>query len=344
MRAVQLNAYGEHPRLTEVPDPQITGPFDVIVRVGGAGVCRTDLHIVEGQWAAKSGVNLPYTLGHENAGWVAAVGSAVTNVAVGDTVILHPLVTCGLCRACRAGDDVHCESSAFPGIDTDGGYAELLKTTARSVVRLDPALRPADVAALADAGLTAYHAVAKAARRLRPGQRAVVIGAGGLGHIGVQVLKALTPAEIIVVDRSADALKLAGDLGADHTVVADGSQVEAVMDLTGGQGAEAVVDFVGEGGAIEDGLAVLRRAGDYYVIGYGGALNVPTIDVISTEINFIGNLVGSYNDLAELMVLAARGEVTLRTETYPLEAFEQALADLDAGRVRGRAILVPQDT
>jgi NAD+-dependent secondary alcohol dehydrogenase Adh1 len=343
MKAVQLNKYDERPKLTEVPDPEITGPLDVIVRIGGAGVCRTDLHIIEGQWAAKSGVNLPYTLGHENAGWVSAAGSAVTNVAVGDTVILHPLVTCGLCRACRDGDDVHCEASAFPGIDTDGGYAELLKTTARSVVKLDPSLYPADVAALADAGLTAYHAVAKAARRLRPGQKAVVIGAGGLGHIGIQVLKTLTPAEIIVIDRSADALKLAAGLGADHTVQADGSQIEAVLDLTGGHGAEAVVDFVGEGGAIEDGVAVLRRAGDYYVIGYGGALNVPTIDVISTEINFIGNLVGSYNDLAELMVLAAQGRVALHTETYPLDAFGQALADLDGGRVRGRAILVPQE-
>ncbi len=343
MKAVRLNKYDETPTLTEVPDPEVTGPLDVVVRIGGAGVCRTDLHIIEGQWAPKTEVALPYTLGHENAGWVSAVGSAVTNVAVGDTVILHPLVTCGLCRACRDGDDVHCENSAFPGIDTDGGYAELLKTTARSVVKLDPSLRPADVAALADAGLTAYHAVAKAARRLRPGQKAVVIGAGGLGHIGIQVLKALTPAEIIVVDRSPEALKLSSELGADHTVQADGSQVEAVMDLTGGNGAEAVVDFVGEGGAIEDGVAVLRRAGDYYVIGYGGALNVPTIDVISTEINFIGNLVGSYNDLAELMVLAAQGRVALHTETYPLDAFDRALADLDGGRVRGRAILVPPE-
>ena len=111
---------------------------------------------------------LPYTIGHENAGWVTAVGEAVRHVGVGDPVILHPLVTCGLCRACRAGDDVHCENSVFPGIDADGGYAELLRISGRSVVKLDASLAPADVAALADAGLTAYHAVAKAARRLRP--------------------------------------------------------------------------------------------------------------------------------------------------------------------------------
>ncbi|WP_326653137.1 MULTISPECIES: NAD(P)-dependent alcohol dehydrogenase [unclassified Streptomyces] len=341
MKAVQVIEYDEPPVLVNVPDPQITGPLDVIVKVGGAGVCRTDLHILEGQWSDKSGVVLPYTIGHENAGWVQEVGQAVTNVKVGDPVILHPLVTCGLCRACRAGDDVHCMNSAFPGIDTDGGYAEYLKTTARSVVALDPSLEPASVAALADAGLTAYHAVAKAARVLRPGDRAVVIGAGGLGHIGIQVLRALSPVEMIVIDRSPDALALAKELGAEHTLVADGSESGRVLELTGGHGAEAVLDFVGEGGAVETGVACLRRNGNYYVIGYGGRLDVPTIDVISTEINFIGNLVGSYNDLSELMVLAAQGKVSLHTQRYPLASFRDALEDLSAGAVRGRAILIP---
>src|SRR4029078_8222040 len=207
--------------------------------------CRTDLHILEGQWAEKTGVELPYTIGHENAGWVDAVVSAVTNVSEGDKVIVHPLITCGLCRACRSGDDVHCEASAFPGIDTNGGYAEYLKTSARTVVRIDDSLEPSDVAALADAGLTAYHAAATAPRRLTPRDRCVVIGAGGLGHIGIQVLKAISAAELIVVDRNPDALKLAETVGADHVVVADGGQVDAVLALTGGHGAEVVLDFVG---------------------------------------------------------------------------------------------------
>lgn len=341
MKAVQLGKYHSSPELVEVADPKISSPLDVVVKIGGAGVCRTDLHIIEGQWEPKTGVELPYTLGHENAGWVVEVGSAVSNVAVGDAVILHPLATCGLCRACRDGDDVHCIASKFPGVDSDGGYAEYLLTTARSTIKLDSTLQPVDVAALADAGLTAYHAVAKAARKLRPGDKALVIGAGGLGHIGVQVLRALSSAEMIVVDRNAEALALAKELGAEHTVLADGNQVEAIAGLTGGDGAEVVIDFVGEGGALEDGVASLRRNGNYYVIGYGGVLSVPTIDIISTEINFIGNLVGSYNDLAELMVLAAQGKVTLHTASYPLADFGRALADLDAGKVRGRAILVP---
>jgi len=341
MKAVRLHRYRENPKVEEVAEPQISHPLDVIIRIGGAGLCRTDLHIVEGQWEQKSGVTLPYTLGHENAGWVAEVGTAVDHVAVGDAVIVHPLMTCGLCRPCRAGDDMHCQESAFPGISTDGGFAELLRTNARAVVRLDSGLAPAEVAALADAGLTAYHAAKKSVELLYPGTAAVVIGAGGLGHIGVQALKALTAAQVIVVDRSPEALKLAESLGADHTVVADGTEVAAVKDLTGGHGAEVVLDFVGEGGAVEQGLAMLRRAGSYFVIGYGGTVQIPTIDIISTEINVVGNLVGTYTDLVELMVLAAKGKVKLHTATYPLDAFNDALADLDEGRLRGRGILIP---
>src|SRR6201982_2521412 len=149
MKAARLHAYHQPLKLEEIDEPQAVGPLDVVVRIGAAGLCRTDLHIQEGQWAEKSGVQLPYVPGHENAGWVHEVGSAVTNVVPGDTVIVHPLVTCGLCRACRSGDDVHRVSSSFPGLSTDGGFAELLKTSARAVVKLEPTLHPRDIAALA---------------------------------------------------------------------------------------------------------------------------------------------------------------------------------------------------
>ncbi|MCW2712459.1 MAG: alcohol dehydrogenase, partial [Marmoricola sp.] len=144
MKAVRLHGYDQMPVVDEVPVPKVSGPLDVVVRIGGAGVCRTDLHVIEGQWQQAMGPSLPYTLGHENAGWVEEVGSAVTNVAVGDTVILHPTPTCGLCRACRAGDDMHCTQSSFPGLDSDGGMAEYLLTSARACVRLDPGTRPED--------------------------------------------------------------------------------------------------------------------------------------------------------------------------------------------------------
>jgi NAD+-dependent secondary alcohol dehydrogenase Adh1 len=345
MKAVRLHEYHKRPSVDEVPEPKISGPLDVIVKIGAAGLCRTDLHIYEGQWAPLTNPTLPFTLGHENAGWVHEVGAAVKNVAPGDTVILHPLVTCGQCHPCRRGDDMHCENGVFPGVDgTDGGMAELLLTGARNCVKLDPALQPADIAALADAGLTAYHAVKKAVPLLYPGTNVVVIGAGGLGHIGIQSLRALTAATIIVMDRNPDALALCETMGADHTVVADGSQAATVMELTGGQGAEVVLDFVGEQGAENEAWAMTRRAGSHFVIGYGGTTSVPTIDIISTERNIIGNLVGTYNDLAELMVLTAQGKVTLHTRTYPLDAVNDAMDDLDAGRLRGRGILVPSSS
>src|ERR1700716_935991 len=223
MNAARLHAYHEPLKLDHVAEPQVAGPLDLVVRIGAAGLCRTDLHIQEGQWAEKSQVKLPYTPGHENAGWIHEVGAAVTNVQPGDTVIVHPFISCGLCVPCRRGDDMHCLNGSFPGINRDGGFAEFLLTSARSVVKLDPSLEPKDIAALADAGLTAIHAVKKALPILGPGTSAVVIGAGGLGHIGIQCLKAMSPAEIIVVDPSDAALALAGELGADHTVKVDGS-------------------------------------------------------------------------------------------------------------------------
>ena len=341
MKAVRLHEYHQQPVVEEVPEPHVKGPLDVVVKIGGAGVCRTDLHIILGQWESRQHPQLPYTLGHENAGWVSEVGSAVTNVAVGDTVILHPTPTCGLCHACRAGDDMHCVNSTFPGLSTDGGMAEFLLTSARACVKLEPQTQPQDVAALADAGITAYHAVRKALPLLYPGTTCVVIGAGGLGHIGVQCLAALTATRIIVVDRNPDALKLAEQLGAQHTVVADGGQVDAVKDLTGGNGADVVLDFVAEEGAEMDAWNMTAPAGSCFVIGYGGTVHIPTLDIISTERNLIGNIVGTYNELAELMALAQAGKVTLHTRTYPLDAAVEALNDLDAGRVRGRAILVP---
>src|SRR5919112_999456 len=341
MIAARLHNYHEALKVEEIDEPKALGPLDVIVKIGAAGLCRTDLHIQEGQWAEKSEVVLPYTPGHENAGWVHEVGSGVTNVEVGDTVIVHPFISCGLCLPCRRGDDMHCVSGEFPGIGRDGGFAQLLHTSARSVIKLDPSLHPTDIAALADAGLTAIHAVKKAVPVLGAGTRAVVIGAGGLGHIGVQCLRAYTPAEIIVVDPNDKALALAGELGAHHTVKADGSQRDTVAELTDGMGAEAIIDFVGEKGAIEDGIAMVQDGGFYYVIGYGENLDIPTIDVISREISFIGNLVGTYVDLQDLMTLTAQGVVTLHTTTYPLDGINDAMADLDGGRVQGRAILVP---
>lgn len=341
MKAVRLHGYGHAPKVEEIADPKVSGPHDVVVRIGGSGLCRTDLHIIEGLWSSKVDVELPYTLGHESAGWVAEIGSDVTNVEVGDAVIVHPLVTCGLCLHCRQGNDMHCTNNEFPGVSRDGGMADALLTNARALIKLPPGLEPSEVAAHADAGLTAYHAVKKSAPLLAPGTSVVVMGAGGLGHIGIQCLKAVTASRVIVVDPSEAALDLARKLGADELVLADGTQVAKVARLTDGAGAEVVLDFVGERGAERDAGAMVRRGGAHYVVGYGGTIDTPTIDLVFSETSVIGNLVGSYGDLVELMALASSGLVTLHICTYPLDAVADAIADLEAGRVRGRGILVP---
>lgn len=328
----------------EVADPVIRKSDDVVVRIGGAGVCRTDLHIVEGIWRPimdPTGQELlPMIMGHENAGWIESVGKEVDSVGAGDPVIVHPKISDGTCLACRRGHDMHGDGP-FPGLDSNGGYAEYLCTSVRNVVSLPRTLAPKDVAPYADAGLTAYHAVKKAARQLLPGQRCVAIGAGGLGHIGIQCLKAMCAADIIVVDTADESLALAARIGADHLIQADGSEVDEVLSLTDGEGAEIVIDFVGEQGTTTKGLSMTRPMGSYYIVGYGEDVQVPTIDMVVTEKNIIGNLVGTWADLLELMALADRGLVELTTVEYPLADANAALHDLHNGHIHGRAVLIP---
>jgi D-arabinose 1-dehydrogenase-like Zn-dependent alcohol dehydrogenase len=344
MKAVRLVQLDSPPRVEDVAEPQIRSPLDVIVRIAGAGVCRTDLHLVEGVFKNAMGDKLPFTLGHENAGWIEEVGSGVPELAKGDPVILHPQPSCGLCAACRVGNDMHCTgSSFFPGFDgTDGGYAEYLRTNARAVIKLAPGTDPASLAPFADAGITAYHAVKKLLDRIHPGTTAVVLGVGGLGHFGIQILKALSCARVIALDTRPERLDFARRLGADeafHSAVDGG--VSAVRDATNGQGADIVFDFVGEHGTPDTSIKMLRRGGTYSQIGYGGTLTIPTVDLLLGEFTIVGNIVGTYNDLAELMELNRQGKVTITAQQYPLEDAADVLRLLDEGRVEGRAVLIP---
>lgn len=220
--------------------------------------------------------------------------------------------------------------------------AELFRTSARAIVKLPDGAVPAELAALADAGLTAYHAVGKAVPALGPGTWAVAVGAGGLGHIGIQCLKAMTSAQVIAVDTRDDALELALACDADHVVVPDGSQAQQVRDLTGA-GADAVFDFVGEDATIADSVGMLRPAGTYYLVGYGGTVQLPTLQLILGEITVAGNLIGTHADLVGLIRLAEQGKVRLECARYPLEAAADAISDLRAGTIRGRAILTPAE-
>lgn len=341
MKAWRLKQYNEPLVYEEIDDVTITDPTDVIVKIGGAGVCRTDLHLIEGVWAETLGTPLPFTIGHENAGWVHAVGSHVTNFKVGDPVIVHPVMSCGKCLSCRAGEDMHCENLKFPGLTVDGGYAEYLKTSERALIKLEDNVKPSDVAPLADAGITAYRAVRKAVPLARPGARVLLIGMGGLGHIAVQLMREMGNAEIIAMDQNEHRLNMALEYGADQGVRAGDRDVNDVRGLTRNVGVDLIIDFVGTDETHAKSMEMLRKGGTYFVVGYGGALKVPSLNIINNEFNIIGNLVGNYNELYELMQLYARGKVKLHCTQYDLKEANQVLDMLDAGQINGRAVLVP---
>jgi NAD+-dependent secondary alcohol dehydrogenase Adh1 len=339
MRAALLASYRSPLELTERPDPEPERAVDVVVRVGGAGVCATDLHSIDG-WMEEAGVRPPRVLGHENAGWVEAVGDGVSTVRVGDPVVVYPAYSCGLCLPCRRGDDMRCVNGQFTGLSEDGGFAEYLLTTERSLVKLAPGIDPAEVAPHADAGITAYHAVRKVCHLARPGSVSVVIGIGGLGHIGLQLLRELGSSTVVAVDADERCRTLAAELGADH-VAGAGQVVEAARDLTGGRGADLVIDFVGSSSTHSDSLAALARGGTYSVVGYGGTVSAPSISLVANEQSVVANLVGTWPDLYELLELHSAGKVVLRTERHRLEEVNDVLEMLRRGEVFGRAVLVP---
>jgi NAD+-dependent secondary alcohol dehydrogenase Adh1 len=318
----------------------LTRPDQVLIKVEGAGVCATDLHAIDGEME-PAGVTLPVVLGHENSGRVAAVGDLVSTVAVGDAVLVSPPHTCGLCVSCRRGRDMMCVRHEFTGLTVDGGFAEYVVVSERSVVPLPAGLDPAEVAPYADAGITAYHAVKRVAHLAVPGATVVALGIGGVGHVGLQLLRELgSGATVVAVDPSPPCRALAAGLGAD-AVLDSGEVVEGVRDLTGGRGADLVMDFVGTDQTHAAGVEMLVRGGTYSVVGFGGLVTLPSAAMVGNEITIVGNLVGSWIDLWEVLQLHARGRLTLRTETHALEDVNEVLGRLREGDITGRAVLVP---
>ena len=336
MRAALLREYHRPLESVERPIPEVAQPSDVLVRIGGAGVCATDLHAIDGLME-PAGVTLPRVLGHENAGWVEEVGAGVSTVAKGDSVLVYPPYSCGLCVACRRGNDMHCDRHQFTGLSVDGGFAEYVLVSERSLVRLPAGVEPAAVAPHADAGLTAYHAVRRLAHLAVPGSTAVVIGVGGVGHIALQLVRALGSSSVIAVDTDERRRRLAAELGADEVV----EGADAVREATGGRGADIVFDFVGTDQTHADSAAMLARGGTYSVIGYGGTISIPSGALVVNEHAVVGNLVGTWVDLWELLQLHAAGKVILKTETHTLDDVNDVLAKLRDGEVTGRAVLVP---
>ncbi len=330
-------------KIEQVTPPTINRPDEVVVKVGAAGLCRTDLHIIEGVWKDIMDVEqslLPYTMGHENAGWVEDVGSGVTSVKPGDAVICHPLRSCGICLNCRYGHDMHCEDSLFPGLGLDGGFADYFITNERALIKLNPNVTPVEVAPMADAGITAYRAAKRAAELLRPGAYCVLVGIGGLGHIALQSLQAISGCRTIAVDREPAAQALARDLEADHVLDGGPDVVEQVMEITGG-GAHVVIDFVGELGVENICWKMARQGGQVFVVGYGGQVEVPTVHLVIQETNIGGSLVGNFTELVELMELNADGKVKMHYSEYKLDDINQAIDDFKNRRFAGRGVLVP---
>jgi NAD+-dependent secondary alcohol dehydrogenase Adh1 len=336
MRAAQLQEYHRPLELIEAPEPEPVAPRDVVVKVGGAGVCATDLHAQEGLME-PAGLKPPVVLGHENAGWVHAVGSDVTTAKPGDAVLVYPAYSCGLCVNCRRALDMHCERHQFFGLTRDGGFADYVLVDERSLIPLPDGVEPAAVAPHSDAGITAYHAVKRLLPRLSPGTTSAVIGVGGVGHIALQLLKVLGGGSVIAIDTDARRQELARELGADEVL----RDTADLREATNGAGADVIMDFVATDSTHAASLDALARRGLYSTVGYGGVITVPSVAMVVGESTIAGNLVGSWIDLWELLQLHAKGDVTLRTESHPLEAVNDVLDKLREGEVTGRAVLIP---
>ena len=349
MRALRLQEWKSEPRLVELPDPE-PGPGQVVVRIGGAGACHSDLHLMH-EFDASVGLpwGPPFTLGHENAGWVHAIGDGVSSVAVGDAVAVYGPWGCGRCARCQVGIETLCENplaapvpSGGGGLGLDGGMADLmLVPDARHLVPLPGELEPVHAAPLTDAGLTPYHAVRRSWAKLPPGSTALVIGVGGLGHLGVQILKATTAARVFAVDTRDEALELAERCGADRVFRPGDATVDAVRAATGGRGADVVLDFVGAEGTLALGAAVARQMGDLTIVGLaGGALPVSFFGV-PYELSIQSTYWGSRPELVEVLDLGARGLLTPTVTTFPLAEAGDAYRLLADGKLEGRAVVVP---
>jgi propanol-preferring alcohol dehydrogenase len=349
MRALRLPSWKSEPELVEVDEPT-PGPGQVVVKIGGAGACHSDLHLMHDFEAGSVPWNPPFTLGHENAGWVHALGSGVTGLEVGQPVAVYGPWGCGTCARCRMGVDPYCENIAGApvpggggGLGLDGGMAEYeLVPDARHILPLPDGLDPVLAAPLTDAGLTPYHAIRRSWHKLPPDATAVVIGVGGLGHVGVQILKATTAARVIAVDTREDALKLAEGYGADLTLLSGKDTAEEIRRATpGGRGADVVLDFVGADATLRIGAAAARQVGDLTIVGIGGGTLPVSFFSVPYEVSIQTTYWGSRPELVEVLELGARGLVEPKITRFGLENAVDAYRKMQDGSLEGRAVIVP---
>ncbi|MEU9020249.1 NAD(P)-dependent alcohol dehydrogenase [Actinomadura sp. NPDC048394] len=344
MKAVQYREVGGAPEVVTVPDP-VVGPGQVLLKVTAAGVCHSDIAVMS--WPAEQlGFPLPLTLGHEGAGVVEALGDGVEGVAIGEPVAVYGPWGCGTCLMCAQGKENYCLRADElgirpPGLGAPGAIAEyLLVDDARHLVPLGD-LDPVRNVPLTDAGLTPYHAIKGALPKLVPGSAAVVIGTGGLGHVAIQILRALSPARVIALDVSEDKLELARTVGAHETVLSDERATARVRELTGGLGAQAVFDFVGAPPTVATATGVAGVEADVLIVGIGGGVAQLGFGVVPYDASVRAPYWGSRAELIEVLELARAGVVDVHVETYSIDEAPEAYERLHAGRVNGRAVILP---
>ncbi|WP_329185899.1 NAD(P)-dependent alcohol dehydrogenase [Streptomyces sp. NBC_01428] len=344
MKALQYRTIGAAPEVVTVPDPE-PGPGQVLLKVTAAGVCHSDIAVMS--WPAENfPYALPLTLGHEGAGTVAALGDGVSGVAVGDEVAVYGPWGCGICAKCAEGKENYCLRADElgirpPGLGAPGAMAEyLLVDDPRHLVPTD-GLDPVAAVPLTDAGLTPYHAIKRSLPKLTPGSTAVVIGTGGLGHVAIQLLRAMTAARVIALDVSEDKLALARTVGAHEAVLSDAGAAAKVRELTGGLGAQAVFDFVGAEPTVRTAGAVAAVEGDISIVGIGGGALPVGFGSLPFEVSVTAPYWGSRGELIEVLDLARAGAVSVHTETYSLDEAPLAYERLHAGKINGRAVILP---
>jgi propanol-preferring alcohol dehydrogenase len=344
MRALQLKSFQSDPELVDLPEPE-PGPGQVVIKVGGAGACHSDLHVMREFAEGMAPWGPPFVLGHEAAGWVHRLGTGVKGLQHGEPVAVYGLLGCGHCKPCAAGAENLCvhgmEGPPGIGFGVDGAMAEyLLIADPRRLVPIGD-LDPADVAPLTDAGLTPYRVIKKVQSKLTPGSHAVVIGAGGLGHLAIQILGALTPATVIAVDTSEPALALARQVGAAATVKAGDNAADEVINATGGARADVVLDFVGSAPTIALGAAVAKAGMDLVVVGAAAGQFTWNFYALPYEVSLTTSFWGTLPELHEVIALARRGLVKAHVQRFPLEQALHAYELMEQGQLSGRAVIVP---
>lgn len=339
MRAARLHAYREPFRIDEVPVPE-PGPGEVRIRVAAAGACHSDLHIWHGD--SPEYMPLPRILGHENAGHVDALGPGASGVEPGEPVAVYGGWGCGACRFCLTGAEQLCDTGRWGGLGPPGGYAEYMVVPGvRHLVGIGE-LDPVRAAPLTDAALTPYHAIRMVRARLHPGSAALLIGAGGLGQMAIQLTRLLTPARVIVADTSESKRRLALELGADAVVdPVQGDAVAEVRARAGGEGAAAVIDLVGTDESLALAGACLARRAALVLVGLGGGTLPFAFHALPGEATVTSSCWGTRGELAEVVALAREGRLRMTVESAPVDQINEVFERLERGAVDGRAVLVP---